>query len=351
MGLGADLLGLRSSGALFISLIGSDSVRDDLIDRFDLRHVYWTSTYKSARKGLSRNTDVEEDKKSGVISITVTDRDPKRAAAIAQAYVEELNRLVASLNTSSAHRERVFLEERLKVVKQELDESARAFSEFSSKNVAIDIKEQGKAMVEAAGELQGQVIAAESELQGLEQIYAPGNVRVRSVQARIEELKRQLNKLGGSASPGPTEIGSGDSIYPSIRQLPVLGVTYADLYRRVKINETVYEVLTQEYELARVEEAKEVPSVKVIDPAKSPERRSGPSRLLISLGGGFLSLCAAAMWVFGKEAWQGTDDQNPRKILAEEMAIAVSQQFRWRELSRAILPWTVANHGNGNHSK
>jgi len=351
LGLGAELLGLRSSGALFVSLLDSDSVKDDLIDRFDLRHVYWTSTYRSARKRLSSYTDIEEDKKSGVISITVSDHDPQRAAAMTEAYVEQLNRLVASLNTSAAHRERMFLEERLKVVKQDLDDSARRFSEFASKNTTIDIKEQGKAMVEAAATLQGELIAADSELRGLQQIYAPGNFRIRSLEARSAELKRQLNKLGGTNSTdAPLEGSSGEVMYPSIRQLPVLGVTYSDLYRQVKINETVYEFLTQEYELARVQEAKEVPSVKVIDPAKPPEKPSGPSRTLIVLGGGSLSLCLGAMWIFGKEAWEGSDPRDPRRILAQEMATTVSR-IRWktaRDLTRRVVPWKVTWHHNGN---
>ncbi len=353
LSMGADLLGLKSSGALFIGLLDSDAIRDDLINRFDLRRVYWTSTYRSARKRLERNTEVEEDKKSGILSITVSDRDPRRAAAMAQAYVEELNELVVSVNTSAAHRERVFLEDRLKVVKKDLDESSMAFSEFSSKNTTIDLKEQGKAMVEAAASLQGQAIAAESELRGLEQIYTPENVRVRSVQARLTELKRQLSKLGGTSSINPSaDANSSESMYPSIRQLPLLGVTYTDLFRRVKIDETVYEVLTQLYELARVEEAKEVPSVKVIDPAKPPEKRSGPPRLLIILAGAFLSLCAASVWVFSKEAWDAADPQDPRKMLAEEIAATVGKKIHWeraRNLTLKVVPRSFRNRQNGQN--
>ena len=350
LSMGTDLLGLKSSGALFVSLLTSDTVRDDLINRFDLRGVYWVKTYRRARERLAGRTYISEDKKSGVINIVVTDRDPQRASAMARAYVEELNRMVVELNTSAAHRERVFLEERLKVVKQDLDQSARNFSEFSSKNATIDIKEQGRAMLEAAANLQGEMIAAESELRGLEQIYTANNVRVRSVHARVEELRRQLNKLAGSSpvsgDPQPTE-----ALYPSIRQLPVLGVTYADLFRRVKIDETVYEVLTRQYELARVEEAKQVPSVKVIDIGKPAERRSGPPRLLITLAGALLSLCAGAIWVFGKETWVNTDARNPRKLLAEEIASALSRKIRWRnarEASLRIVPRSIRNRFNGN---
>ena len=356
LSMGADLLGLKSSGALFISLLTSDTVRDDLINRFDLRGVYWVRTYRRAREKLAARTDISEDKKSGVISIVVTDRDPQRASAMARAYIEELNRMVVELNTSAAHRERVFLEDRLKVVKQDLDQSARNFSEFSSKNTAIDIKEQGRAMVEAAATVQGQMIAAESELRGLEQIYTANNVRVRSVRARISELQQQLNKLAGTATDPPGDPSSSEAPYPSIRQLPVLGVTYADLYRRVKIDEAVYETLTKQYELARVEEAKQVPSVKVIDVAKPAERRSGPSRLLITLGGALLSLCLGAIWVFGSEAWVNTDDADPRKLLAQEIATTVGRKIPWksaRDVSLKVLPQKLRNRLNGsmNHSE
>lgn len=339
-----DLLGMKTTGALYISMLKSETIQDHLIDRFDLRKVYWVKTYKSARKKLTSRTDINEDKKSGVISITVTDRDPQRAADLARAYVEELNHMVVDLDTSSAHRERVFLQEHLKVVKKDLDASSKAFSEFASKNTAIDIKEQGRAMVEAAAVLKGQLIAAQSELSGFEQIYAPGNVRVRLLQARVEELQRQLQKLGGSASDDSSG-SSSDQMYPSIRQLPVLGVPYSDLFRDLKINETVYEVLTKEYEVARVEEAKQVPTVAVIDPAGHPEKRSGPPRTLITVLGAFLSLCLAAVWLFSKEAWTGWDPHDPRKMLVEEVADAVNQTPLWQRTrtiaSHVTPPWLL----------
>src|SRR5205085_1294095 len=138
----------------------------------------------------------------------------------------------------------IFLEERLRTVSQDLEAAEKEFSQFASKNTAIDIKEQGKAMVEAAATLQGELIAAQSQLEGLRQIYSDNNVRVRSIKARITELQLQLEKLGGvdeSASPVKTQ--PGESSYPSIRKLPLLGVPYADLYRRTKVQEAIYETL------------------------------------------------------------------------------------------------------------
>jgi len=318
-----DLLGVKTSGALFVGILKSRTVEDRLVDRFQLKKVYSVKHTEDARKILSENTAASEDRKTGIVTVTITDRDPKRAAAIAQAHVEELNQLSAQLSTSAAHRERVFLEERLAAVKRDLDDAAQKFSQFASKNVALDIKEQGRAMVDAAAAIQGEMIAAESELKGLEQIYTSGNVRVRTVQARISELQRQLQKLGGKASSETDVAAPTDSLYPSIRELPILGVTWADLYRRTKIQETVFEILTQQYELAKVQEAKETPSVKVLDAAVVPEEKSFPPRLLIAVLGGLVFLCAAAMFVFIRERWNDTNPSDPRKMFAREIFSSV----------------------------
>jgi uncharacterized protein involved in exopolysaccharide biosynthesis len=327
--LGGDMLGLKSSGALFVGILQSRTVQDDLIAKFDLRRVYSTERWDTARLELTRNTEVSEDRKSGIITIKVSDRKPQLAAGLGQEYAAELNNVVNQLSTSSAHRERVFLEERLKTVQLDLEEAEKEFSQFASKNSAIDIKEQGRAMVDAAAALQGQLIAAQSELEGLRQIYADSNVRVRSIHARIVELRNQLGKGGGRGENGTAVVETrGESPYPSIRELPLLGVAYADLYRRSKVQEAVYETLTQEYELAKVEEAKEIPSVKILDPANVPERKSFPPRLLI-LFLGFCVSCAMGMgWVFGRETWLEVDPRDSRKILALEIFATVQSKLR-----------------------
>jgi len=323
-GLAGDLLGTKNSGALFVGILSSRTVQDRLIDEFDLRHEYGDRKMEDARLDLAKHTGVSEDRKSGIISISVWDHSPQRAADLAGAYVKELDRLVAEVSTSAARRERIFLEERLHAVKQDLDASASKFSDFASKNTAIDIPAQGKAMVEAAATLQGQLIAAESELHGLEAIYTDQNVRVRALRARVSELRTQLGKIGGEAGPaGALSPKSDPSLYPSIRQLPVLGVTYADLYRRTKIQETVYELLTQQYELAKVQEAKEIPSVKVLDAAVVPTKKSFPPRGSITAFGAALFFLCACVWIFANRTYAAIDPQDPRKQLAEEVAFTL----------------------------
>jgi uncharacterized protein involved in exopolysaccharide biosynthesis len=332
-GLGAlagDALGLKSSGALFVGVLQSRTVRDDVVSRFDLRKVYGDRRPEDARSDLAANTEISEDRKSGIITVRVTDRNAQRAAAMAQEYVEELNRVVAQLNTTSAHRERVFLEGRLAQVKLDLESAEKDFSEFASKNTALDIPEQGKAMIEAAGALQGQMIAAQTELEGLKQIYTDNNVRVRALQARVDELRSQLQKLGGKPGVGsPSNSADGQTAYPSIRELPLLGVGYADLYRRTKVEETIFESLTQEYELAKVEEAKETPSVKVLDPPDIPEKKSFPPRLAIALSCSMLALVGGAFFVLARAQWDRIDSNHPGKALAREIVQTLDSSMPW----------------------
>jgi len=327
-GIAGELLGLKSTSDTFVGILSSRTVQDKLIQQFDLKKLYSDRRMEDARKDLAENTGISVDRKSQIISITVTDKSPQRAADMTQAYVEELNRLVAELSTSSARRERIFLEGRLQAVSHDLEESEKDFSQFASKNTAIDIKEQGKAMVEAAATLEGQLIAAQSEYEGLKQIYTDNNVRVRSVKARIDELRLQLEKLGGKGESA-TSISDlpGDSMYPSIRKLPLLGVQYADLYRRTKIQEAVLETLTKEYELAKVQEAKEIPTVKVLDVANIPDKKSSPHRLLIILLGTALAFSGAVTWVFGNTIWQEIDSRDPRKVFAQEVFSTVSKRL------------------------
>jgi uncharacterized protein involved in exopolysaccharide biosynthesis len=328
-GMAGDLLGVKTTGAMFVGILASRTVQDDVIGKFNLQKVYRDKRLEQARLDLTKHTTVVEDRKSGLITITVTDRSPQRAREMANEYVSELNRVVTQLSTSAAHREREFLENRLVAVKQDLENAEKQFSQFSSKSGAIDIKEQGKAMVEAAAILQGQMMAAQSELEGLRQIYADSNVRVRGAQARIAELQHQLEKLGGRPQNEIVAGSSEDSsMYPSIRRLPLLGVTYADLFREAKVQEVVFETLTQQFELAKVQEAKEVPSVKVLDPGSIPESRSFPPRMLLMALGGFLGCCVGISWLFATAMWTRMDPLDPRKLLAEEVFGTVAERTR-----------------------
>jgi capsule polysaccharide export protein KpsE/RkpR len=328
--LASSLLGARTSGPLFVDLLRSGSVSSDLIDRFHLLQVYGKRYRVDAAKQLARRTTVLEDKKSGVISITVEDSDPQRARDMVQAYLDELNLLVNRTNTSSARQERLFIEHRLASALAELQRAEQEMSDFSSTHSTIDIKEQTRATVEAAAKLQAQLIVEQSELDSLKQIYGDENFRVRAGLARIADLKKQLKAIGGNSEPlgadgniatqNQAGLDSTAEEYPPLRQLPRLAVPYADIYRRVRVQETVYGLLTQQYELARIQEAKDVPVVRMIDAPGVPEKKSFPPRAIYLLLLTGLIVIGAAVWILLRERWSVLDQRDPRKRLVEQIS-------------------------------
>jgi capsule polysaccharide export protein KpsE/RkpR len=339
-GLGALAGGLLSGGgntALFIDLLRSGTVGGHLIDRFDLQRVYHKRYRIDTAKYLAHHTTIVDDKKSGVITLTVTDTDPARARDIAQGYLDELNLLVNRTNTSSAHQERLFIEKRLKGVRDDLATAQQRLSEFSSTHATIDIKEQAHAMVDAASRLQAQLIIEQSGLDSLRQTYGDGNVRVRAAQARISVLQAEIVKMGGSSKALPAgdnitgaddaASNHSDDLYPALRQLPRLAVPYANLYREVQVQETVYELLTQQYEMARIQEAKDVPVVSVIDAPGIPEKKSFPPRLLLSLLLTVISVSIASVLILIQSRWLRIPANNPGKALAQQIGVSIRRRL------------------------
>lgn len=316
----------HSADALFIDLFRSGTVSAHLIDRFHLQQVYGKRYRTDTAKKLAKNTAISDDKRSGVITLQVQDSDPVRARDIAQGYLDELNKLVVQTNTSAAHQERLFVEQRLKVMEAGLEQSQRDLSEFSTRNGTVDIKEQTRAMVDAGARVEGELMVEQASLNSLREVYGEGNVRVRQTEAKIASLQRDLKKLGGSsdfsadATNGWQPADAVLELSPALRQLPRLGVTYADLYRRVKVQETVFELLTQQYELARIEEAKDVPVVSVIDPPGIPEKKSFPPRTLLTLTVTGLAVFSACLWIVFEERWKRLAPTDARRQLWVEIS-------------------------------
>jgi uncharacterized protein involved in exopolysaccharide biosynthesis len=336
--LASGFLGGHTSTDLFIDLLHSGTVSGHLVDRFNLQHVYHKRYRIDAAKHLARCTKITEDKKSGVITIAVEDRSRVRARDLAQAYLDELNKLVTRTNTSAAHRERVFIGKRLNAVQGNLEDAEMQLSQFASKSSAVDIKEQTRAMVDAGARVQAELLVEQSGLQSLRQIYGDGNVRVRETEARIASLQGELTKMTGSSAPLTADAihddgvnsGGGDDkgeLYPPLRQLPRLAVPYTDLYRRVKVQEAVFELLTQQYEMARIQEAKDVPVVSVIDAPGIAEKKSFPPRLLFTLLLTFLSFAGTSAVILMRDHWATVDPRDPRKILAAEVLPVLSRRI------------------------
>ncbi len=334
-GLAGSLLGGRNTSALFIDLLHSRTLSDHIIDRFNLDEVYHKRYRIDTVKYLAHHTTVVDDKRSGVITLTYTDLDPVRAREIAQAYLEGLNLVLTQSNTSSAKSEREFIERRLIAVKEQLTVAEKSLSEFSSVNATLDIKEQTQAMFGASAKLQGEVIVAQSELSSIQQIYGDDNVRVHAAKARLASLQGELRRLSGSSEPLPGSEDSGNSqligssaLYPSLRQIPRLAVPYAALYRNVRVQEAVFELLSQEYEAARISEAKDTPVVSVFDPPLVAEKKSFPPRLLIGLATTAAVDIAACFFLLLRKRWELIDRDDPRRELARQIAARFNPALR-----------------------
>jgi capsule polysaccharide export protein KpsE/RkpR len=328
-----DLLGVSSSGALLISVMRSRTVEDRMVDKFNLKKVYRVGLQEKARTRLEVKTSFSEEPKTGMVVLSVTDSDPQRAAAMVRAYVEELDTLMSKLNNSSARREREFLQDRLKVVKLDMESAEKELSEFASKNAAMGISEQVRVMVENEGKLQGELIAAESQLEEVRQIYTDSSPQVRSLQARISELVNQQKKLLGTYRGKAFVDGEAPvSSFPTLRQLPILGVPYESKFRKLKMEEAVYETLRAEFDSAKVQEARENPAVEVLDFPEVPERQSFPPRLLIIATGTGCAVILSGVWILGVARWRQIDAQHAGMVSAREIFGTV----RWRTAVAAV---------------
>jgi uncharacterized protein involved in exopolysaccharide biosynthesis len=314
---GSNALGLQTKGALYEKVLESRTVQDNLINQFDLRKVYHTVTYNDTRLRLAANTQISDDRKSGVITITVKASSPQLAAELAKGYVDELNTLMAQLDMSSAHREREFLEHRLKDVEADLENDATQLGQFSSKNTVVAGEDQSRAIMTAVETLRGQTIIAKADLAALQAAYSPGNERVRAAQAKFDELQRELAQMRGSGAPGAEDVDG----FPSIRALPLLGVKYADIYRHLAVQTSIFEALTKQYEMAKVEEARDIPTVRVLDAADVPEKKSHSMRTLMVLSGTVLAFLLACGCILMQGWWKSSN--SPWRRLVEEIAAAV----------------------------
>ena len=331
--LAGSMLGMKDTGALFVQLLESGTIRGQLVDRFDLQRVYRKRYRQDTVKKLAHRTEITQDRKSGIITIVVTDTNRERARDMTQAYIGALDDLLIKVNTSTARREREFIEQRLVTVQSDLEKAQVALSDYASKNSTLDVKEQTKAMIDASAKLQAELIVARSESDSMSQIYGEGNVRMRAANARVGELERELKRMSGSQGGGQGEASEPDRLYPSLRELPIIAVRWADLYRQVKIKETVYDLLTEQYDLARIEEVKSVPSVRVIDPPNWPEKKSFPPRLIIMLAFTVFVVFGSAMFLIVAERWNRVSPQDARKQLANTVWLAIkndAEQIRHR---------------------
>lgn len=289
-GAASGLGGLKNPNDMYVGLLESRSVADRLIQRFNLKARYGTVSMDDTRLQLSRNREFVNGKKDSLITISATDSDPAFAADLANAYVEELSTLTSGLAVSEAGQRRAFFEKQLKQAKDELADAEVALRSTQEKTGLIQPQAQVGAVIASVAQLRSAIAGKEVQLAAMRSFATGQNPELIKTQQELRGLQAQLGKIESQSSPG------GDGV-ASTGKIPAAGVEFVRSARDVKYYETIYELIAKQFELAKIDEAKESSSIQVLDKAVPAERRSAPRRSLITLagliGGGLLGIILA----------------------------------------------------------
>ena len=291
-----------SNRDIFVAILKSRTMGQDLVERFNLKEYHKAKYTEDAVKRLQGATDISVSKE-GAISITVEDKDPKLAADIANSYVTNLDRLFAKLGTTNASRQRAFIAERLDKTEKALRQGEEALRRFQENNKAIVMQEQARGAIEEAGKLKGQIVVAEAVLEFQRSFSTENNPQVVAQKRQIQELKRQLAQMqyGQGMELPPESANPGEprrEFQVPFSKVPGVGMELVRLMREVKVQETVFTLLTAQFEQAKINEARDMPTVQLLDKAVPPERKSKPSVRLNMAIAGALSLFVGIFLAF-----------------------------------------------------
>jgi tyrosine-protein kinase Etk/Wzc len=306
-------LGLKNPGDLYVALLRSRTVEDAMVKRFELMSRYHKKTISDARKALEKHSSVSVSAKNGLITLTLTDRDPKQAADMANGYVGELYNLSAHLAITEAEQRRAFFQQQLLEANGSLASAEDALKRTEQSTGVFQIDAQTRTLVESAAALRAQITAKEVQLQGMRAYATDENPQVVEAQRQLAALQTQLTQLTGAGSNADTDTGL---ITPKGR-VAEAGLQYLRSLRDVKYYETISELLARQFEMAKVDEARQGTKVQVVDFAVPPEHRSFPKRTITVIIAAFLGLFLASIWSIVFEGWQRQRD-NPAE--AERLA-------------------------------
>jgi tyrosine-protein kinase Etk/Wzc len=285
-------LGLRSPNDLYVGMLKSRTVADNLIARFELRKVYTQELQSDTRNSLQSNTMITAGK-DGIITIEVDDRDPKRAADLANAYVEELMKLTRILAVTEASQRRLFFENQLVQAKDNLVAAEIAARLGLQKGGLAQADAQGRSMIAVTARLRAEISAKEVQLGAMRTFAAEGNPELQRTQQELEALRRELARVEGSSPVAIVRRGDTSTS---------TGLDNLSRLRDVKYYEFLYELLAKQYELAKIDEAKDATIIQVMDKAIEPDRKSKPRRSLIVLLSTLVAGLVALIWAFVREA-------------------------------------------------
>jgi tyrosine-protein kinase Etk/Wzc len=285
-------LSVKNPADMYIAFLTGRTVEDAMVQRFSLMNEYHERLLSDARKDFEHRTSVTAGNKDGLIHIAIEDADPKRAADLANGYVDEFRKLSATLAITEAGRRRLFFEQQLQQSKDKLTEAEDAMRKTEQSTGVLQIDSQARSLIESAAVLRAQVVAKQVQIQGMKSFATEDNPSLILARQELGALQSQLAQVAGSQ----TDVGSDINL--SKGRVTQSGMEYLRSYRELKYQETIFELLAKEFEIAKLDEAREGSIVQVVDAAVPPDRRSSPHRLLIVLGAAIVAFFLAIVWVW-----------------------------------------------------
>ena len=311
-------LGTKSPDELYVALLKSDSVERNLDQRFNLRQHYDVESYEVLRKTLPSYIRVTGDKKSGLISIEVDDKDPQFAAALANAHEDEVTKLLGRLAVSEAQLRRVFYEKQLQDTKENLIKAEESLQAVQEKSGVIVLDKQAEALITGAALIRAQITEREVQLKVLRTSATEQNPAVMRLSSELRALHSELARME-SAQGG----AAGSAVDMPVGKIPQAAVGYVRARRELKLQETLLEGMVRQYEIAKLDEAKEGQTLQQVDIAVPPDRKSKPARALIVLASTLVALLLISGSVVVRRYAALRRDSDPAAASA------------WRDLTRA----------------
>ena len=289
---------LRNPADLYVAILQSRTIADGVIEKFHLQDVYRAKDLEASRRVLKSHSKFEA-LKAGLITVTVEEADAQRASDLANAYIDGLYRLNSELAITEAAQRRVFFDKELQDEKSSLANAENDLKATQQKTGLIQLNGQAEIILRSIAEIRAEIASKEVEIQSIGTFATDQNPQAVRAQQEISSLRSQLASLENSQrkiQPGDVEVPAG--------RVPEAALEYLRKYRDVKFHESLFELLSKQYEAARIDEAKSAPVIQVVDRAIPPGRRSGPHRALIALGAGFLGLLFACVWVLVRQGYR-----------------------------------------------
>jgi tyrosine-protein kinase Etk/Wzc len=301
-------LGVKNPNDLYVGILKSRTIADRLIERFNLKQLYDMDTLVQTRRELAEKTSISTGKE-GLVQIEVDDHDPKRAADIANAYVEQLEKLTSALAVTEAAQRRLFFSKQVAQAKEDLAKAELAFKAVQEKTGLVQLDQQGRAMIEAVATLRARIVSKEVELSTIRTFATEQNPDLKKVQQELVSLRAELRKL-------ERQSGVDADLLVGTRDIPAAGLEYARSYRDLKYAETMFELMAKQYELARVEEVRDAATVQIVDSAIPPDEKSKPRRALMIAITGFITAVLTLLGVLILGTWIKLDNAEDELKLA-----------------------------------